>query len=548
MPRVRPSSARPLWHWVGVFCAVLAAAGNYSVANAQRAGETDDQTALAAPRIGLHGASGVALPQPLAPSEAARVRRIFALQASGNVAEAARESERLENPLLLGAILADRYLGGYYKPSTMELSAWLARFGDEPEAASIQALLDRLVPIPTTATDQASPERAAHRGRKAASPAQARALFIANRDADAVAAAEPLLSRGANGVEASDSLLAGGLSALRLNDLQMARALFEAAYHGAASQTQRATAAFWAARSEQRQRDRGAAAGWLRLAAQENDTFYGAIARRALGPSLACTTGETVGTADVEALLEAPAGRRAFALLQVGEKRRAEAELRVLWLDAGQDPAYARPLSLVARATGLTQLATEVQPDATGYRRAAEGDLPGLRPEGGFTVDPSLVYALVRHESNFRPTVTSRSGARGLMQIMPVTARAVGAQAGHLHDPGANLAIGQRYIVMLSEDDTVDGDLIRLLAGYGQGLYGMKRWADAVRDDGDPLMFLEAIPNPHTRSFIEEALSYSWRYAAQLHVPTTSLDDLAAGRHPRLVRLDGRQPAKSCQR
>src|SRR5271157_2881409 len=151
-------------------------------------------------------------------------------------------------------------------------------------------------------------------------------------------------------------------------------------------------------------------------------------------------------------------------------------------------------------------------------------------------------YALVRHESNFRAAVVSRSGARGLMQLMPITARAIGgSQAAHLHDPAVNLAIGQRYVVSLSEDEAVDGDLIRLLAGYAQGVNGLKRWVNSVRDEGEPLLFLEAMPNPHTRIFIEEALAYSWHYAALLHLPATSLDALAAGRYPRLIRTDDGQ-------
>ena len=97
---------RALLIWVGMPCAVLVALGNYSVAQAQRPGDADDQTALAAPRIGLRGAPGIGLPQPLSPSEAARTRRIFSLQDSGAIADLARETDRLENPLLLGTILA----------------------------------------------------------------------------------------------------------------------------------------------------------------------------------------------------------------------------------------------------------------------------------------------------------------------------------------------------------------------------------------------------------------------------------------------------------
>src|SRR5947209_2701073 len=117
----------------GVLVAVLSATGNYSVAQTQGTGETGDQTALAVPRVGLRGAAGVALPQPLSPSEAALARRIFALQDAGSVGEAEKEMARLQNDLLLGNILADRYLRPNYRPNPTELAAWLTRFGDQPE-------------------------------------------------------------------------------------------------------------------------------------------------------------------------------------------------------------------------------------------------------------------------------------------------------------------------------------------------------------------------------------------------------------------------------
>ncbi len=66
----------------------------------------------------------------------------------------------------------------------------------------------------------------------------------------------------------------------------------------------------------------------------------------------------------------------------------------------------------------------------------------------------------------------------------------------------------------------------------------MKRWADSVNDQSDPLLFLEAIPNPATRGFIQDILAWSWHYAAALKLPAKSLDALAAGEFPRLVRTD----------
>ncbi len=517
-----------------MFCAVLAAAGNYSVAHAQRTGQ-DDQAALAVPRVAIYGAQGVAMPQPLAPSEAARIKRILTLQSAGSFAEARRETDHLEQDVLLGPLLADRYLNPGYRPSTAELSTWLEHYGDQPDAPAIAAVLERLSPQPTP--DRPQPPRKAR-----AAPGQVHALLVANRDADAVASARPLLSGGDPG-----ALIDGGLAGFRLGDPRLAGEFFAAAYRSASGGELRAKAAYWLSRTQQEAGQRSAATVWLRLAAREEDSFYGLIARRALGLSFACMTGQTLGTADVDALRATQAGQRAFALLQVGEKRRAEAEFRLIWLDGGETPTLGRALLLLARAAGLPRLAAELEPVEAISERAPGGKLPHLQPAGGFVVDPALVYALVRHESNFRAGVVSRSGAKGLMQLMPGTARAVaGGEASRLGDPAVNLDIGQRYILALADDEAVDGDLIRLLAGYNQGAFALRRWVGQVRDGGDPLLFLEAMPNAAARAFVEEALELSWHYASLLHQPAASLDDLAAGRHPRLVRAG--EAAAPCPR
>jgi soluble lytic murein transglycosylase-like protein len=438
------------------------------------------------------------------------------------MAEATRETVRLQDDLLLGAILADRYLRE--RPTPTELTAWLTRFGDQPEAPAIRTLLDRLAPGAGAPPMLDPPPATRVRGRGAA---DARLLFVENRDAEAVAAAR---SRPSD----ADAQFAAGLAALRLgrND---ALASFETAYRSAITPEVQAAAAFWVGKVAQRAGDRGRFASWMRRAALQTDTFYGLIGRRALRPEVGCVQAGTLGTADMEALRATPQGRRAFALLQVGERLLAENELRALWLDTAQDGLFDRSIELAARAVGFNQLAAEIE-QAGGPRLTGEPAVR-LRPAGGFVVDPPLVYALVRHESNFHPGAVSRTGAQGLMQILPSTAHAVaGSEARKLQEPAVNLTIGQQLLLTLAGDDAINGDLIRLLVGYGQGQGGLRKWVDAVRDDGDPLMFIEAIPNGSTRLFIQQALLYSWRYAAELRLPASSLDALAAGRFPRLVR------------
>ena len=171
-------------------------------------------------------------------------------------------------------------------------------------------------------------------------------------------------------------------------------------------------------------------------------------------------------------------------------------------------------------------------------QRPDGANLVRLRPASGFLVDPPLVYALVRHELNFHAAAVSSSGARGLMQIMPSTAHAVaGEQAQTLQKPEVNLAIGQKLMLTLADDDVIDGDLIRLLAGYGQGQGGLRKWVDdGARRRRSPDVRRGDPQREHQRPYIKDALVYSWHYAAQLHLPASSLDALAAGRYPRLVR------------
>jgi soluble lytic murein transglycosylase len=523
---------------------MLSAAGFGAPVWARNADDAVDQTAMAIPRVGMPGAGGVALPQPLSSGDAARIRHIFALQRAGAISDASREMQWVDSDILRGAMLADRYLNTATIPDAAELSVWLARFGDQPDAPAIRVLLEMLTqPTSQQLVAPGVPNPRPMPGQKAASSFPARALLVQNEDRAAVEAAQALLASTPLKSQAADSLFAGGVAAWRLNDLVTARPLFEAAWQGAESASSRAAAAFWAARLAEKMHDRAGRIFWLRRTVIETNTFYSPIARQALNPFASCllpgSTNKTVVTnADVDALMATAPGRRGFALLQVGERGGAEAELRALWFDSGPRPALVRSLILVAKAVGLNQFADELRDDANAAEAAlGRFELPLLRPAGGFRMDPAFVYAVVRHESNFQPLAVSPVGARGLMQIMPATAVGIGAigdgQTDRLNDPSMNLAIGQRYLLQLSDDPLVGDHLLKLIAAYGQGPTGMNRWADTIRDHGDPFVFLETIPNPFMRQFIEDVLLFQWQYAAAFRLRASSLDELAAGILPR---------------
>jgi soluble lytic murein transglycosylase-like protein len=165
--------------------------------------------------------------------------------------------------------------------------------------------------------------------------------------------------------------------------------------------------------------------------------------------------------------------------------------------------------------------------------------VPRLRPTNGFRMDPAMVYGLARTESNFDPDLVSPAGASGLLQIMPDTASFIvgsskpGRFRALLRDPALNLDLGQRYVAYLANQEAVNGDLIRLLAAYNAGPTNFAHWAAQIRDGGDPLLFIEAMPIDETRVYVPRVLTYTWIYASLMRLPSPSLDELAAGLWPR---------------
>lgn len=86
-------------------------------------------------------------------------------------------------------------------------------------------------------------------------------------------------------------------------------------------------------------------------------------------------------------------------------------------------------------------------------------------------LDPALVMAVVGVESGFQPQAVSPKGARGLMQLMPGTARDLGV--ADPFDPAANLDGGSRYLSSLVA--RYDGDLAKALAAYNAGMGAVAR-------------------------------------------------------------------------
>jgi soluble lytic murein transglycosylase-like protein len=295
----------------------------------------------------------------------------------------------------------------------------------------------------------------------------------------------------------------------------------------------------WAARSHLRARQPEQVSQWLRIAAEEPRSFYGQLARRALGlDAVFAWEPEKLTAAGAESLLNSRIGQRALALLQIGQERRAAAEFHVLRPQA--KPELLRAMLAVAQRYGLPSFAMaagSVVEEVTGLRNdEALFPIPDWQPHGGFSVDRALLFAIARQESGFNPMAQNPSGATGLMQLIPSTASAVakrlGLPARNLRDPSLNLALGQEYVRMLFEDPNVRNDLFLMAIAYNAGPGNLAKWRRDIDYQDDPLLFIESIPSRETRQFVERVMAGLWVYQARLEQATPSLDAVAAGAWP----------------
>ena len=143
----------------------------------------------------------------------------------------------------------------------------------------------------------------------------------------------------------------------------------------------------------------------------------------------------------------------------------------------------------------------------------------------------SWVYGLIRQESRFMPTVSSSVGARGLMQIMPGTARWMARRlnlqnlrAADLSDLETNVRLGTGYLRMLR--DAFEGDYIVATAAYNAGPQRAQIWRNDITGDRlEGAVFIETIPYFETREYVKNVLSNMAVYAT---LEGTPIEDFRA--------------------
>jgi soluble lytic murein transglycosylase len=146
--------------------------------------------------------------------------------------------------------------------------------------------------------------------------------------------------------------------------------------------------------------------------------------------------------------------------------------------------------------------------------------LPYLHPVmpvpkfSGDAPETALVLGLTRQESEFDSAAVSSAGARGLMQLMPASAkraasaRGLAYRPGDLSNPSYNMQLGMATLTEYL--NRWDGSYILAIASYNAGPGNVRNWIEAngdPRDAGvDPIDWIESIPYPETRNYVQRVL------------------------------------------
>jgi soluble lytic murein transglycosylase len=495
--------------------------------------------------VALLAAPGVALAQfemgpitALSPSDRLSYTSAFDSLRRGDL-DAARSSAReAGDRVLLGRVEFERLFHADHVATFQELSDWLDTYADLPEAPRAYDLAMRRRP-------DGAPEPRRPRGVESVAGAEGgKAARIAFN-------ADDLASAYQTGVAIGDWWTAG-LSAWRLERWEESFLAFErVAENPVEDAWVRAGAAVWAARAAERAGRPHLVQPFLRLAARWPATFYGQIAHRRLGiePVIEnfgaqAYVRQSIPTPEFDGLPEGlstealrtfvaedPQARRTVALLEVGRVADAREEFARGYLGA-RDPGASRLWRGLGRA-----LSAQLTPRNTEAERidAARYPMPDLQPEGGFTIERSLVFAIARKETGFNARVVSSAGAYGLMQVMPATAAEMDGDRGFLSNPRrlfeapVNLRLGQTYVRRMLALGPFEGDLLRVVPSYNAGPGPMLGAIRKLGPDADPLLLIETIDVPQARDYVEKVVAAYWVYQRLQGLPLNTLDAVASG-------------------
>ena len=293
--------------------------------------------------------------------------------------------------------------------------------------------------------------------------------------------------------------------------------MFERYGRAAASQQTRAKGFYWAARAATAAGQAPQATAWLELAAAGPDQFYGQLAIERLGRAPPVPVADApVTAAERSAFANRPLAQATRHLGMIGNRSDQTLFIRALAesLESDRERAIAADFGRqIGRLDMGVWAAREARSKgANFYSRAA---FPEVQIPPAYARHWALAHGIIRQESSFERTAVSSAGARGLMQLMPGTARQTSSRLGLPYglsrltdDPSYNVLLGNHYVSQLM--DEWGGNAVLVAAAYNAGSGRVRQWIQA---NGDPRMpgvdmltWIENIPFSETRNYVQRVV------------------------------------------
>jgi soluble lytic murein transglycosylase len=315
-----------------------------------------------------------------------------------------------------------------------------------------------------------------------------------------------------------------GTAANKLGRYADAARMFERYGRAAKSSQTRAKGLYWAARAAHNAGQAQQSNAWLEQAAASPDQFYGQLALERLGRRITPPRAVAApSAAERSAFAQRPLVQATRALGDMGRWSDQSAFIRALaeQLETDRDRALAADFG---RSIGRPDLGVWVAREARnkGASFYAPGGFPEVTIPGSYSRHWALAHGITRQESSFDRAAVSHAGARGLMQLMPGTARETAGKVGLSYDfgrltadPAYNIQLGSSYFSTLM--DQWGGNAALAAASYNAGAGNVRKW---VRQNGDPRMggdivsWIEAIPYSETRNYVQRVLENAVVYDA----------------------------------
>lgn len=288
---------------------------------------------------------------------------------------------------------------------------------------------------------------------------------------------------------------------------------------------------------------KGDAQAFYAKAARHASTFYGQLAAANLRQPGLNIAYPAVSAEDRQRFAGREAVRAIEKLSAAGHANRAA----LLYQGLGAELTSPGELALLAaraEQSGNHQISLQIGKSA--YGRGIDvpalafpvGVIPGSANISGS--GKALAYAIARQESAFNPAAISPANARGLLQILPGTAKAVAARHGMPYqqgmltsDPGYNATLGAHYLG--EQIDAFSGSYILTFIAYNAGPRRVPEWLARYGDPrgkpiDDVVDWIERIPFPETRNYVQRVMENYQVYKARLGQKTDIERDLRLGR------------------